>query len=98
MENLSNEENDTILAEARQEALNEARKHGLQIGTVVGFHDLRDRMSYKLLEIKGDTAVIGYGEVRKKASLQNLVDVNRVKEIALEIMTTGKHIRPEQLN
>ncbi|OGF29846.1 hypothetical protein A2533_04720 [Candidatus Falkowbacteria bacterium RIFOXYD2_FULL_35_9] len=103
MERLTNEKNDAIRAEARQKALEEAREHGLQVGTTVGFYDLRDRMSYELLEIIGDTAIIGYenerdGKVRIEAPLQDLVDVNRVLNIASEIMATRSSIRPEQWN
>lgn len=103
MERSTDKEVAAIRAEARQIALDEARDHGLQIGTVVGFYDLSDKMSYKLLAIEGDIAVIGYendrdGKVRKQAPLRDLVDVNRVQDIALAIMSNRNRIRPEQWN
>lgn len=103
IEKLLDKENDDIRAQARQTALEEARVHGLRVGTVVGFHDLRDKMSYKLLEITGDIAVIGYenerdGRVRREAPLQDLVDCNRVHDIALKILATRRSNKPEQWN
>ena len=96
-----------IMTEAKKQALEEARKSGLQVGTIVGFHYGRaggDGKSYELLEIKGDTAVIGYenetdGKVRKEAPLKDLLDVNRVQNIARQMrVRTANVIPPEMMN
>lgn len=96
-----------ILVEAKKQALEEAHRNGLQVGTVVGFHYGKaggDGKSYDLLEIKGSTAVIGYenetdGKARKEAPLQDLLDVNRVRDIALEMRArTANNFPPKMLN
>ncbi|MFH1089554.1 MAG: hypothetical protein V1716_03975 [Candidatus Uhrbacteria bacterium] len=97
--------NDEILTQAKQRALKEAHQDGLQIGTVVGLYYGTaggDGKSYELLEVNGDTAVIGYenktdGKIRKEAPLKDLLDVNRVQDIAFEIKSANI-LTPEVLD
>ena len=74
---------DRIITEAIERAKAHAKDHGIAFGKVCATID--DKLTFKLLRIEGDRAIVdtvGGEEVRK---LEDVFDANLVRRLALQI-------------